>query len=59
MKTTIWKLRCAFALRRLLRTPWLLCWKMAGANLENLNGDTSECPVAAAEDERDAWAASA
>lgn len=59
MKTFIWKLRYTFAIRRLLCIPWSLSWEMAGSGLENLNGDTSECPLLAAQDERDEWAANA
>ena len=59
MKTIIWKIRYAFAIRRLLCIPWHLSWDMAGSGLENINGDTSECPLLAAQDERDEWAANA
>ncbi len=55
MKTLIWKIRFSLTIRRLVCAPWRACWMMAGSNLEMLNGDTSECPKVAAEDEREAW----
>lgn len=55
MKQFIWKIRFALAIRRLLQIPWKWCWDAAGSWLEMLNGDTSECPVECAEEERDTW----
>lgn len=57
MKTILWKLRFTFRIRKLLRTPWLMCWEIAGANLENVRGDTTECPLDCAQEEAYAWAA--
>ena len=36
--------------------PWNVAWDFAGANLENLSGDTSYSPLDAVQDEFDAWA---
>lgn len=56
MKTLIWKLRFTIAARRLLRVSWAICWDIAGANLESLRGDTTECPLSMAQEEHYAWA---
>ena len=55
MEKLIWKLRFTIHARKLLRVSWRGGWDMAESDLENINGDLSECPKSAAEDERDAW----
>jgi hypothetical protein len=37
--------------------PWLRCWDIAGSQLESVRYDLTECPIEAAEYERDCWAA--
>lgn len=59
MKTAIWKIRYALEIRKLLRLPPLMCWQMAGSAVESYGDDIDIwSPKQAAEEERDAWAAS-
>lgn len=57
MKSFIWKLRCAFELRRLLKLSLVTCWMIAGIHLDEMKGDTSECPIAVARWEYEEWLA--
>lgn len=58
MKALIWKLRFAWSIHRRSDMPLRIAWDFAGANLENLSGDTSYSPLDAVQDEFDAWAES-
>lgn len=55
MKAFIWKLKFAVAMSYRVATSIAISWDMAGANLENLNGDTGYSPYDAVQDEIDAW----
>lgn len=55
MKAFIWKLKFAVAMSYRAATSIAISWDMAGANLENLNGDTGYSPYDAVQDEIDAW----
>ncbi|HEY0551339.1 MAG TPA: hypothetical protein VGF13_17170 [Verrucomicrobiae bacterium] len=57
MKRFLWKFRCARRVRQLMALPWLRCWDIAGSQLESVRYDLTECPIEAAEYERDCWAA--
>jgi hypothetical protein len=55
MKTLIWKIRFAVAIRRLLALSWCLSWQMAGNAVESLGADIDIwSPEESAEEERDA-----
>lgn len=56
MKSLLWKLRFTWSIHRRSDMPLNVAWEFAGANLENLNGDTSYSPLDAVQDEFDAWA---
>lgn len=59
MKTLIWKIRYAIAIRRLLCLSPLMCWQMAGSAIESCGDDIDIwSPEDIAEEERDAWIAS-
>jgi hypothetical protein len=56
MKTLLWKLRYAIAMRRAALLPWLTCWDFAGSWLEMVNGDLSEAaPADAVAEEISRW----
>lgn len=55
MRALLWKLRFARSIHRRSNMPLKVAWDFAGANLENLRGDTSYSPLDAVQDEIDAW----
>lgn len=61
MKTLIWKIRYALEVRKLCGVSLLVGWDMAGSTVESYASDIADgllSPKDAAEEERDAWAAS-
>jgi len=55
MKSLLWKIRYTIRIRRRACLPWRVAWEFSSSALENVNGDTSECPIQAVEDEFDCW----
>lgn len=56
IKSFVWKMRFTLSMCKRGAVPILNAWEMAGANLENLSGDTAYSPLDAVQDEFDAWA---
>lgn len=58
MRTLLWKIRCAYWMRKLLGVSILMAWSMAESAVDSYGDDINIwSPRDAAEEERDAWAA--
>lgn len=55
MKALFWKIQYMRHFRRRLKMSMREAFNVAGSALENLNGDTDECPIFAAESDYGYW----